>query len=132
MVTVPIPGLDKVAARVWVLPTGTLPKLMLLGFRVTPLEVLVVPFCACCAAGELAFRAEQPSIVVSVRRRTTRVPRVPKSFTGASTNAVRPYGRGFTCWLRHSEGQSPKRPKRGIVQPNAVCSEGCAGGRYRK
>ena len=56
----------------------------------------------------MAFKEEQPSIVVRVSRRVTRVLLEPKFFTGASTNAVRPYGRGFTCWLRHSEVQSPE------------------------
>src|SRR5207245_2803322 len=108
-------------------PTGTLPKLMFFGLRVIPFALAVPSW----VAGWLALSPEQPSIVARVRRTTTRLVRVPR-FTGASTNAVRPYGRGFTCSLHHSECQSPKRPKRGITQPNAVCSEGCARGRYRK
>src|SRR6266851_9225945 len=110
--------LTMVLVRTTVLPTGTVPKSRVAAVATSPV--------ACCAAGWLALRAEQPSMVVRVRRTITRLVRVPR-FTGASTNAVRPYGRGFTSSLRHSECQSPKRLKRGIVQPNAVCSEGCAG-----
>jgi hypothetical protein len=44
MVMVPMPGLETVTDFVWVFPTGTLPKLMLLEFKVTPLELLLVPF----------------------------------------------------------------------------------------
>ena len=88
-IRVPNPGLDTVAVRVWVLPTGTLPKLMFFGLRLIPFP-LAVP--SCWVAGWLALSAEQPSIVARVRRTTTRLVRVPR-FTGASTNAVRPYGR---------------------------------------
>ena len=108
MVMVPIPGLETVTDLVWVFPTGTLPKLMLLGFRVIPLEGCCWSFLILLRCGELALRAEQPSMVVRVSKRVARVLREPKFFTGASTNAVRPYGRGFTCWLRHSEVQSPR------------------------
>lgn len=44
MVMIPMPGLETVTDFVWVFPTGTLPKLMLLEFRLTPPEALLVPF----------------------------------------------------------------------------------------
>ena len=44
IVMVPRLGLDTVTECVWVFPTGTLPKLMLLAFSETPPDAFVAPF----------------------------------------------------------------------------------------
>lgn len=79
-VRVPTPRLDKVAVSVWVLPTGTLPKLTIFGFRIIAPDPVDVP----CAKGWFALRVEQPSIQVRLRRTTKRLLRAPKSSTEAS------------------------------------------------
>ena len=62
-----------VLVRTWVVPTGTLPKSTTEEEAASPLFD--------CAAGVLASRAPQPSMVIKEKRTVTKLLRVPKSFT---------------------------------------------------